>query len=343
MLILQLKGTPQEVGHQYGEACRDEFQRLSALARETASRDERWFSDIHLMQSSIAELFPRVLQEMAGMAQGANLSLDDVLLNHRLFLSVGTLYRPCCTNIAFLDPEAPLFGKNLDLEPNPDRQCAIRDVTYEDGLRIVHAVVVGELTARDTCMNGSGLTFGGSSVGSVFEQTLQNPPIEAGLYAMLCSCQTTPEAITFMRKHAWVGKGYNFVVLDANGEGAVLECACPLVQVRRPQNGEDAVFCANTYKLPALLNADLRTPQGKEYSELRYAYLQHKLFQEHVPHTIAQMQALLSSYGPKGGLCRPIDEGDTSKTRMSIIAEPAKRRFRVADGRPCDATYVPVW
>ena len=46
-------------------------------------------------------------------------------------------------------------------------------------------------------------------------------------------------------------KGYNFVVLDANGEGAVLECACPLVQVRRPQNGEDAVFCANTYKLPA--------------------------------------------------------------------------------------------
>ena len=179
-LFYSSRGTPQEVGHQYGEACRDEFQRLSALARETASRDERWFSDIHLMQSSIAELFPRVLQEMAGMAQGANLSLDDVLLNHRLFLSVGTLYRPCCTNIAFLDPEAPLFGKNLDLEPNPDRQCAIRDVTYEDGLRIVHAVVVGELTARDTCMNGSGLTFGGSSVGSVFEQTLQNPPIEAG-------------------------------------------------------------------------------------------------------------------------------------------------------------------
>ncbi len=69
--------------------------------------------------------------------------------------------------------------------PIPDREHAIRDVTDDDGSRIVHSVVEGEITSRDTCMNGHRLTIGGSSAGSVFQQSIHNPPIEAAIYEML--------------------------------------------------------------------------------------------------------------------------------------------------------------
>jgi len=343
MEILKLSGTRRAVGRQYGEACREGFHALYAQAVEAASRARRWYDDIQLMQKAIGEHYPRFLEEMTGVAEGANLILDDVLLNHRLFLAVRHLDEACCTNLAFLHPSRPVFGKNLDLSPNPGRDYVIRDIAYEDGTQIVHSTVVGEITARDTCMNGHGLTLGGSSVGSVFQQTVRNPPIEAALYEMLCSCATVEEAIRYLLRRPYVGKGYNFVLADGHGAGVVLECACPMVQVRRPEPGQDVIFCTNTYKLPPLLNADLRNPVGRAYSELRYHYLERMLFQERVPRTVEQMRTLLSASGPDGGLCRPIDRGDMgSKTRMSVITLPAEREFWFTDGQPCAVPYERV-
>ena len=209
--------------------------------------------------------------------------------------------------------------------------------------RIVHSTVVGEITARDTCMNGHGLTLGGSSVGSVFQQSINHPPIEAGLYEMLLACHTVAEAISLLQRHPWVGKGYNFVLVDAGGDGAVIECACPwyrcavLSRVRMPCSAPTPISCQRCER------ADLRTPTGRAYSDRRYRYLEHELFVEHVPRTAAQMKALLAAHGPEGGLCRPIDEHDPSRTRMSVVALPAERRFLVADGRPCEVAFEQVW
>jgi isopenicillin-N N-acyltransferase-like protein len=342
MEILKLKGSRREVGRQYGEACREGFHALHAQAAEAASRESctsNWYDDIHRMLESIGHHFPGYLEEMAGAAEGAKLTLDAVLLNHRLFLAARHLDDACCTNIAFLAPSVPVFGKNLDLSPNPDRDYVIRDVTYEDGVRIVHSVVVGEITARDTCMNGHGLTLGGSSVGSVFQQTLDHPPIEAGLYEMLYSCATVGEAIRFLRRYPYVGKGYNLVLVDKRGQGVVFECACPLTQIRHPKPGQDAIFCTNTYRLDSLLHADLRPPVGKVYSERRYRYLERKLFESRIPRTVEQIKALLAAHGPDGGLCRPIDRDDPSKTHMSVVTLPRERAFWFTDGSPCTMPY----
>jgi hypothetical protein len=131
-------------------------------------------------------------------------------------------------------------------------------------------------------------------------------------------------------------------MVDERGDGVALECACPMVQVRRPEPGQDVIFCTNSYKLPALLEADLRPPQGLVYSEKRYHYLERKLLQEQVPRTVEQVKALLSAYGEGGGLCRPIDSGDYSKTRMSVVTLPAAREYWFTDGQPCAAAYQRV-
>lgn len=337
MDILRLKGTPRQVGRQYGEAYREGFRAFFEEAVQSASQHTHWYGELALFGATMREHFPRFYEELLGMAEGSALSLEDILLGHRNMLAAET----CCTNIAFTGASGgPIFGKNLDLAPNPKWPYIVRHVQYEDGQEIIHTVIIGELTSRDTCMNGHGLTIGGSSVGSVFQKSLQNPSIEAGLYAMLCACTTVEGAVRFLQRYLYIGKGYNFVLADDQGQAVVLECACPLLQVRRAAEGQDAIFCTNTYKLPSLLNADLRPALGKLYSEKRFHYLERQLWQERVPRTVEQMKTLLASYGPDGGLCRPIDSGDPSVTRMSVIARPAQREFYVADGRPCDAPFV---
>jgi predicted choloylglycine hydrolase len=339
---LQLTGTPREVGRQYGEACRERFHAFHALCKERAAGSPRWYDDLPIMGQAIASHHPRYYQELQGMAEGASLELDDVLLNHRRLL----LAEFCCSNLAFLEaPGGPIFGKNLDgggaRPDHPDKQFVARHVRYENGEEIIHTTIVGDLMSRDTCMNvRSGLTFGGSSVGSVFQKSLRNPTLEAGLYEMICSCDTVEEAIHFLQRYPYVGKGYNFVIVDEGGNGVVLECACPMVQVRRAKEGQDAVFCTNHFRLPFLLEADRRKrPDGKVYSYKRDRFLEHKLWEERVPRTVEQMKALLSAYGEGGGLCRPIDDGDTSITFMSVVALPAERRYEVAYGRPSDVPY----
>jgi hypothetical protein len=143
-----------------------------------------------------------------------------------------------------------------------------------------------------------------------------------------------------LQRYPYVGKGYNFVIVDQGGQGVVLECACPMVQVRRAEEGQDAVFCTNHYRLPFLLEADRRRrPDGKVYSYKRDRFLDHKLWDERVPRTVEQMKVLLSAYGESGGLCRPIDDGDPSVTWMSVVTLPAERRYEVALGRPSEAPY----
>jgi len=239
-------------------------------------------------------------------------------------------------------PSGPIFGKNLDLGLNPTWTFIVRHVQYENGNEVIHTTCVGDIMGRDTCMNGRGLTVGGSSVGSVFQKSLHNPPIDVGIYEMIASCSNTGEAIRFLQRFPYFGKGYNFVLVDEHGDGVVLECACPLTQVRRPEPGRDAIFCTNTYKLPTLRTADRRTPQGKLHSERRYHYLERKLFEEHVPRTVEQMRTLLSSHGKDGGLCNPAFEGDELKTRLSVITLSTEREFYLADGRPCDVPFERV-
>jgi hypothetical protein len=289
---------------------------------------------------------PRYYAELGGMAEGANLSMDDILLHHRRLLIAAF----CCSNVAFMRADTgdgPIFGKNLDGSAgnpdHPERQFVARHVRYENGQEIVHTTIVGDLMSRDTCMNlRSGLVFGGSSVGSVFQKSLHHPTLEAGLYEMICACDTTQEAIRFLRRYPYIGKGYNFVMVDQGGDAVVLECACPLVQVRRAEPGQDAVYCTNIYELPILAEADLRPPGSKPKIMKRNRYLNRVLFAEGAPRTVAQMKTMLAAQGEGGGLCQPIDKESTAETYMSVVALPAERRFEIANGRPCEVPYARI-
>jgi predicted choloylglycine hydrolase len=336
MDVLHLAGSPRHVGRQYGEAYRDGFHVVYSQATEEAAAKPHWYDELALLAEVTRTQFPLFWDEMVGMSEGANLTMDELLLNQRSLLKA----EATCTNIGFAStPDGPILGKNLDGGHPHNRQTIIRHIKYDAGQEIIHSTCVGDIRTHDTCMNGNGLAIGGSSVGSVFQKSMLNPSIEVGIYEALRNCSNVSEAIRFLQRRPWIGKGYNFVLVDAMGSLAVLECALPLVQVRRPADVSDVIFCANTFKLPFLAEADQRTPIGKENAERRYRYLEHKLFREAVPRSLGQMKSLLASNGPDGGLCRPLDSDDYAHTRMSAIVLPTKGEFWVADGRPCEVPF----
>ena len=63
------------------------------------------------------------------------------------------------------------------------------------------------------------------------------------------------------------------------------------------------------------------------------------MLKDGIPRAVQQIKALLSAHGPDGGLCRPIDKDDPSKTYMSVVTLPAERTFWFADGSPCAVPY----
>ena len=112
MDILRVKGTPREAGRQFGEAYRDDFHAASAKIRSMANGRPDWQRELPLVQETLAWYAPRYLEELEGMAEGADLALESILLNHRRYLSAS----PGCTSIAFLGgPDGPVLGKNVDL------------------------------------------------------------------------------------------------------------------------------------------------------------------------------------------------------------------------------------
>ena len=339
MDVLRVKGTPREAGRQFGEAYREGFRQASEEIRRMAENRPEWLAELPLVRENLAWYAPRFLDELRGMAQGAGLPVESILLNHRRYLSVSQ----GCSSVAFMSgPDGPVLGKNVDLYNHSDMRFIIRHVTYDDGREIVHPTVIGDLMARPVGRNMSGLACGAASVGSVFQKSLQHPSIDVAIYEMLRNCATVAEAIAFMLRYPYFGKGYNFVLVDAGGDAAVLECPCPLIQVRRPEPNQDAIFATNVFKLPTLLNADRRTPKGKAHAERRYGYLERTLLSDRAPRSAQGMMDLMSSCGPDGGLCAPLDSHDDYVTTLSLVCTPRGRETWVADGRPADVPYQRV-
>jgi len=107
------------------------------------------------------------------------------------------------------------------------------------------------------------------------------------------------------------------------------------VQFRPPQH-EAGLYCVNAYLLPALRNADQRSPEGKADALARAALLD-QWFNEPGPFDLARMQTWLRHHG-KPGLCRHGD-GTPLMTEYSMIALPAHGRVLFADDHPCDNEY----
>jgi predicted choloylglycine hydrolase len=230
--VVQCRGTPYEIGQQQG--------RLFAATRRGLNfrrgkiRPPPWF-DIDAEQRFYAKFAPAILEEIAGIADALGTSLERACL----FFGNGGL-RPRLGGCSAV-MSAASFGRNYDFRPRHygARLALVQPTGSHASIGFSEC-----LTGRLDGMNEHGLTVALHLVG---RQRLPGMSCLLMIRIVLDQCATTDEAVDLFRRlpHA---VAYNYSILDAAGQAAVVEAMPGAFHARRGA----ALACTNHFQSPAM-------------------------------------------------------------------------------------------
>lgn len=345
---LTLAGTPYQVGYARGAAFREylqtEYQRRVVAECDTGRLRPTtglWavapgFVDLTalaLWQLStgvrplLDGLSPELLEEIEGIADGAEMPFDAVWMLHctpTLAAQDGVdgLYRlPFCTMAAATGIRAGaddlIVGRNLDWA-DPE-ELVVLDIRPETGRRAM--MVAFPWTAGTfTGMNDAGIVVCAERVESQGTPGLMGPPVELVLREVLRQAATLDQALDLIKAAEHL-RGYHILVGDpAAPRPRVVECGETRL-IREP--AEDM-----------LLGIIPDGEQADEDARARYGRMAELLRNERIvaPH---EMGDFLHDRAPDAtGRARILNED----TRYSVVFEPKTRRLHLAfpqeDGSP---------
>ncbi|MBI3096802.1 MAG: hypothetical protein HYY93_00935 [Planctomycetes bacterium] len=324
--VYHVYGTPREMGRQAGAAMRDDIitlrdQYLLSFA-STGERREYLRRGALSMEKHIPSPY---LEEMHGLAEGAGLPYEDILLANT-FLDVARLTE-CSTFVVPAERSADgeaLFGRNLDFA---DRDCAhrfSRVVVYHPAagrpfLAVTWPGMIGVLSG----MNEDGLACAVMNVYG-YGDSADGMPYTLQFRRILEEAGTTAEAIRIGQSTPRTC-GNNLMVCDATGAAAVLEETAKQCEVRR-REGEMVIWSTNHFRSKSLF---------RPWPCARYAKIEKMLAAKEAPKKVddAHAHAILKAVAQKVKL---------STTLQSMVFRPASRRLDLAIGElpATNGTYV---
>jgi predicted choloylglycine hydrolase len=143
---LELEGTPYAMGQQHGQALAGEIRSsiaeykanvINTFGADNASKIIDWALNQANFRNDIEKYAPHVMDEMQGLADGAGVPFEDILL-HQMFeevyeaapLKVGVDLGEAflghgCTSFACVSNGRRFNGQNMDYSPNLDGKQAV--------------------------------------------------------------------------------------------------------------------------------------------------------------------------------------------------------------------------
>jgi isopenicillin-N N-acyltransferase-like protein len=348
------KGTPRELGRQYGRAARERIARSIAAYTDVF---EYW---AHMSWAQVREkaraYVPaisaydgRCLTQLDGMAEGAGLEFEDLLaLNLRSEVMFGGTIHGTgheCTSVAAL-PEATEDGHTL-LAQNWDWLIHTRDTTVvleahpDEGPAYVTVVEAGLLAK--TGMNANGVGVATNTIISDLDAGAPGVPYHVILRSLLAS-STVTDAFTRLYKATRCSSA-NYLVASADGLAMDAECmpgGPRNVLADPPVDG--LLVHANHFVSPRFRAGDAGLPTMPD-SLLRHARLSSLLRLSEGPVTRARLQKAFADHaGHPFGVCTHEDTGavvvDQYATIASLVMDLTERRMWLASGTPCAAPYL---
>lgn len=347
-----LSGSPRELGESFGEAARDDIAELYRLrvanalaqAKEYGGRavDERLLLDLSRACLPYAERFdPEGHAELAGIARGANLSVEQVLAMNGLtdlrdVLAFGDLsFRPeaegCSSFLVQRDQTQggrALLGQTWDLATDNmpfvvavERRPAGRPRTWS-------------LTTSG-CLSLIGLSEAGVAVGTTNLRTTDSRTGVTYLQ-LIHRALSAPDVgevervITTARR---AGAHYYYAA-DAGGRGVAIECTATRAQVTHVERGHH-VHCNHVLD-EGQRALEAVTPMAS--SHCRQARMGALLGAERAPLTPERVMALLADHdGGGNAICRHDFAGISSNGAM--VMEPESRSAWIIHGPPCSGRW----
>ncbi len=340
----EAKGTPSERGRLLGERYREKIREDLSLVPDQPWNRERKEAFLGAMRAHLAEMFPDVLEEIEGIAQGAGIPPDFAFLKST-FNALGPAFQASgCSTVAFTASDVgPILGKTDDghFRQAHDRldSLAILTVRPSEGYDTLCINMVGTVWA-ECGINEKGLCVGANSGHPPMTgQDGRGVPQHIIPRLVLLRCATVKEAVDFLRATPLAGKGINIVLADAEGEAAATENTGTMNGVRVPENG--VVFSTNHYFAPEM-QAEM-WKWAPEFISTRYfqnsvnriAHLFGTYGGGREELTFDRMKETLMDEHNPGGLCQRLENNEADMaTNFGVIMVSRKRELWLNQGPP---------
>ncbi len=347
--LITVSGSHYEMGTQIGEAMRTAIQGMLVTYRENfvlAYDEIKLTWEQAILQSRkyapfAEEYVPQYIEELRGMAEGANVAFDDLMVLNCTEAILSDALHLGCTSFAVNARRSTnghvLIGHNEDWladdEPHtyivrakPDDEPAFIAMTYGGLLPNIGFNEYGIAQCCDT----------------VYPIDVRYGIPRIFVSRKVLSAQTIRQAVEFTlhRKRA---AGYNHLIADDNGELYNVEVSA--TQFSLLYGGTDGMIAhTNHYQSPTMkaIEAEPDTLIGAHMRFNRASRLLH-MTENHTIETFGQI--LGDHLNKPGGICShprsDIPPHDRDKTICSLIMDLTTRELHACWGNPCENTYQP--
>jgi isopenicillin-N N-acyltransferase-like protein len=345
--LVRVSGTHREMGRQIGEACRKQVQHSiengRTLFADAYQQLELTWEGAQIQARKYIpfaqERYPQYVEEMMGVAEGANVVLEDVaVVNAMEAVTMDALHLSRCTSMAVNDDRTAddhiLMAHNEDWVPED-----------EDDVFIVHAVPKTEppyLGMTYGCLLPN-IGFNAYGIAQLCDSVYPNDsrigtPRVVVSRAVLAS-KSPDEAIRHMLS-AQRAAGYNHLLVHESGELYSVEVSARKFAILYGEDGY--IVHTNHYVSPAMQSME-REPEDLVASRVRY-FRARRLLKREEYHSIKTLQAIQRDHvNFSNSICNhSIDASnplDREKTVNAMVIDLTAREMHIAWGNPCENPY----
>jgi isopenicillin-N N-acyltransferase-like protein len=344
--LVRARGAPRQLGRQIGEAAAPTIRRMAENYRQLlrSSRDRlklRW--EGALLQARkyhpyAAEGARPYLEELEGMAEGAGLSLDDLMVLNCIEGIAGDALHLKCTSFAVsaeltLDGHV-LVGHNEDWWPEDSETVYVVHATPDEEPPFL-ALTYGGLLPN-IGLNAAGIA---QCCDSVYPDDIRVGVPRIFVARAVLGASRISEALerAVPPKRA---AGYNHLIADRSGELYNLEASAERFALHYGSGG--SVVHTNHYLDPEMQRLE-QDSESLFASRVRY-HRAERLLGSLGPHSPDTFKAILADHvnHPRSICCHCNEQDaplDRSQTIASVVMDLTAMTMSVAFGNPCVTEY----
>jgi isopenicillin-N N-acyltransferase-like protein len=350
---IEVSGTPFQMGMQHGRQAAGQvrgFAEYLISAARTAG-DDRSPEELrravllgtHRFLPWFEQYCPTVLEEVRGLAEGAELTLEEALLLQIRGEIVPALGGEGCTSYAVTargtSTGGILAGQTSDMEPAMEQHFLVLHVAPNGGPRAVMWTFAGQLGYHGLNEHGvahfANSVYGGPPSPRGMPGGLPHYPVKRRLY----ECRTRSEVMAHWEALPVCSSG-NYML--AAGDPAIFDVEVTPAGVALIEEGGAGFlahanhFLSPRFRTPATDSASLPDSFGRQERMT-------ELLQSHLGQIgVEEMKAFLSDHVHHPcSICRHEEPGPGKMVTMAgLIAEPQFGRLHVSRGNPCGGDWA---
>jgi isopenicillin-N N-acyltransferase-like protein len=332
--MIEIHGTHHEVGRQIGQRMKPALQRMLAEIRQDLPAGVAWSELLQQGRLYLAHsraVYPQYIEELEGIAAGADLPFEDLFLEMCEELWEKAAWRGCTDLVARGRATADgstLVAHTNDLSPEVEEDLVILKVQAGDDPEFLGVSVGG--VGYSAGFNAAGISMTGNQVSC---NDIRPGVPRLLIVRAILAARRLEEAMNacLLPQRA---SNYNNVIADPNGEvysmeGSATDCEPIYID-------GDVLAHANHYaSLPMRrFEADRNDIAGSVIRHNRSLRLLRENYGQLSPELFQKLLTDHANY--PGSICK---HGLESVTVFSLIINLNERRAWIGRGRPCQTTY----